>query len=206
MKQQTQFFLAIYLLLVVACSPVRKAGTQDEQPSIISRTSWNAAEPKPYRQHVPVRITIHHEGTRFDSTRDAAKFIKNVQTWGMGKERNWSDIPYHFLIAPNGNIFEGRNVFTIGETATEYDPSGHLLITCLGNFQEQEPGPGQLNSLIKLIAYCCNKYKIPFETIASHRDHSAQTTCPGKNLYRYLQDGTIKQEVSKLLAKKNRAD
>jgi len=49
----------------------------------------------------------------------------------MGKDRNWIDIPYHFLIDPNGNVYEGRNVFTVGETATEYDPTGHLLILVL---------------------------------------------------------------------------
>jgi hypothetical protein len=43
------------------------------------------------------------------------------------------------------------------------------------------------------------KYKIPYETIASHRDHSKQTTCPGKNLYAYLENGYIKERVKALL-------
>jgi len=90
-------------------------------------------------------------------------------------------------------------VYTVGETATEYDPTGHLLISCLGNLEEQEVPKQQLASLIKLIAYCCKKYNLPLETLASHRDHSNQTTCPGKNLYKYLENGYIKSEVSKLL-------
>jgi N-acetyl-anhydromuramyl-L-alanine amidase AmpD len=119
----------------------------------------------------------------------------------MGKDRNWADIPYHFLIAPDGRIYEGRNVFTTGETATEYDPTGHLLITCLGNLEVQEVPPQQLAALTKLIAYCCKQYTLPYETLSTHRDNSKQTTCPGKNLYKFFENGYIKDEVKKLLKK-----
>ena len=166
---------------------------------IVTRAGWNANPPKPFAKHRPVRITIHHEGTRFDSTKVAGPHIKNVQVWGMGKDRNWADIPYHFLIAPDGTVFEGRDVFTVGETATEYNPEGHLLITCLGNFEEQQVDPRQLDALINTIAYACRKYGISYETIASHKDHSGQTSCPGKNLYRFLQNDYIKEQVQALL-------
>jgi hypothetical protein len=181
------------------CSSSKKLGDTIPAITIVPRSGWNAAEPRPYKQHVPVKITIHHEGTKLEIKDDAAKKIMNIQRWGMGPDRNWVDIPYHFLIAPDGTIYEGRNVYTVGETATEYDPTGHLLITCLGNLEQQEVPEQQLSSLIKLIAYCCKKYKLPLETLASHKDHSTQTTCPGKNLYQYLQNGYIKTQVKKLL-------
>jgi N-acetyl-anhydromuramyl-L-alanine amidase AmpD len=184
------FFLFSFILF--NCSSTKEI-------NINPRSTWNAAEPRPFKQHVPERITIHHEGTKFEKSDDAAKHIKNVQTWGMGKDRNWIDIPYHFLIASNGNIYEGRNIFTVGETATEYDPTGHLLITCLGNFEEQDVSEEQLESLIRLIAYCCNQYQISPETIASHKDYSDQTVCPGKNLYKFLENNYIKNEVKKIL-------
>ncbi|HYC30606.1 MAG TPA: peptidoglycan recognition family protein, partial [Chitinophagaceae bacterium] len=101
--------------------------------------------------------------------------------------------------APDGTIYEGRNVNTVGETATEYDPAGHLLINCLGNLEVQEVTAQQLNSLVRLIAYCSKKYSLPLETLATHRDHSKQTTCPGKNLYQYFQNGYVLREAKKLL-------
>jgi hypothetical protein len=192
MKYIKIFVYFSFTLFFIACFSTKEI-------VINPRTTWNASDPKPFKQHIPERITIHHEGTIFEKNDDSAKHIKNVQTWGMGKDRNWIDIPYHFLIDPNGNIYEGRNIFTIGETATEYDPTGHLLITCLGNFEEQELSEEQLESLIKLIAYCCTKYQISPETIASHKDHSNQTVCPGKNLYKYLENNYIKDEVKKIL-------
>ena len=194
---QNIFF--IVLLLLSSCTVPKKTGSASGEIPMVPRSGWNAAAPKPYKQHTPIQITVHHEGTRLEATDDAAKKIKNIQAWGMGPDRNWADIPYHFLIAPDGTIYEGRNVNTVGETATEYDPSGHLLIVCLGNLEQQEVRQEQLQSLIKMIAYSSKKYNIPIETLATHKDHSKQTTCPGKNLYAYFQNGYIIQEVKKLL-------
>lgn len=198
------FLLGCVLLFAGGCSTANKTANHAaaNEPVILPRSAWNAAAPRPYKSQVPVRITVHHEGTRLEPTADAAKKINAIQTWGMGPDRNWVDIPYHFLIAPNGKIYEGRSVFTVGETATEYDPTGHLLISCLGNLEEQEVQPEQLASLIQLLAYCCKKYNIPYETLATHRDHSRQTTCPGKNLYHYFENGYILQEVKRLTAGK----
>lgn len=204
-KSPTSLFSVrlVCLLLMTAicfgCATGRKASKESDALQIVPRSGWNAAEAKPFKQHVPVRITVHHEGTKLEVTADAAKKIKAIQTWGMGPDRNWADIPYHFLIAPDGTVYEGRSVFTAGETATEYDPSGHLLITCLGNLEVQEVKPEQLQSLIKLIAHTSKKYGLPVETLSTHRDNSTQTTCPGKNLYRYFENGYIKAEVAKIV-------
>jgi hypothetical protein len=172
--------------------------------AIIPRSGWQASEARTYKkQGAPVKITVHHEGGRvLPDTADAARRLKNVQTWCMGKDRNWADIPYHFLMAPDGTIYEGRDVNTVGETNTEYDPTGHLLICFLGNYGEQELKPQALDILTKLIAHFCKKYDISPETIATHRDHSTQTTCPGKNIYPYFENGYVKKRVVELLQEK----
>lgn len=193
-----KLIVPIASVLLCACAASQKTAVGVDV-TIVPRSGWNAVEPRPYKRHTPVRITIHHEGTKFEPGGDAPKHIRNVQVWGMGKDRNWSDIPYHFLIAPDGTIYEGRDAYTVGETATEYDPTGHLLITCLGNFEEQPFGKPQLDALVKLVAHACRQYNISYETIASHKDHSAKTSCPGKNLYAYLQNGYIRTEVKRML-------
>ena len=198
--RKTFLLLQIILIVLFNVSCLSSKSLKTFESSIIPRTAWGADEPKPYKQHVPVRITIHHEGTRLELKDDAAAKIKAIQKWGMGKDRNWIDIPYHFLIAADGTVYEGRDPLTVGETATEYDPSGHLLITCMGNMEVQNVTEAQLKSLIKTIAWSCRKYKISPDTIASHRDYSTQTTCPGKNLYQYVQNGYIQAEVKKILS------
>ncbi|MCE1187906.1 MAG: peptidoglycan recognition protein family protein [Ignavibacteria bacterium] len=190
--------LAIYFVFVLSvvlygqCDSVR----------ILPREAWNALPPKPFKNHVPVRITIHHEGTFFDGVKETAEaHISTVQKWGMSEARNWVDIPYHFLIDNKGRIFEGRNVFTVGETNTDYNPEGHLLISLLGNFEEQELPAAQLESLICLIVDCCKKFSIDPDTIKCHRDFT-ETLCPGKNLYARYSDGYILSEVKKRLNSK----
>lgn len=195
----SQMRFLLLLIWLVACKPATKLTSSVSDITIIQRQQWGALEPKPYRQHTPVRITVHHEGTQLLLTDDAARKINRIQAWGMGPDRNWADIPYHFLIAPDGTIYEGRAVTTVGETNTEYDPAGHLLICCLGNYEVQEVQPQQLQSLIKLIAWSSKQYNIPVETLSTHRDNSKQTTCPGKNLYAYFSNGYVLTEVKKQL-------
>lgn len=185
----------VFIIIIInclACSSGKLISNKDLAVTILPRSDWNALDPKLYKEHIPVRITVHHEGTRFDKSGDPAQKIHNIQVWGMGPDRNWADIPYHFLIAPDGRIYEGRNVFTVGETNTEYDPTGHLLITCLGNYEEQEVSQETLNSLKKMIRYASTRYQIPVDSLRTHKDYSKQTNCPGKNLYKYFTEGYFK--------------
>lgn len=203
MKSFKTLFACLFWVFLLAgpfsCNSSRQSGSAFENPRIISRSEWNAVDPRPFARQEPVRITVHHEGTKLLPGDDAIRKIKGIQTWGMGPDRKWADVPYHYFIAPDGKIYEGRDVRTVGETNTEYNPAGHLLICCLGNYEEYEVPEAQLQSLIRMIAWCSKTYHIPLETLATHRDYSKQTTCPGKNLYRYFQDGTVLKEAKKLL-------
>lgn len=174
-------------------------------PTIIPRADWNAVEPRPFREQKPQRFTIHHTAVAFDREGDAAAHIRNIQVWGMGKERDWADIPYHFLIAPNGDIFEGRDPLTEGESGTSYDTSGHLQLNLLGNFSEQEPTPEQLRSLVQLMAWAHHRWDIPTTTIAAHRDF-APTSCPGANLYPLVESGELKSETEKIIAREAKCE
>lgn len=185
--------LALFLPLLTALAGGNNA------PTIIPRSDWNALAPRPYTKQTPSRFTIHHSAVVFDRDRDAAQHIANTQSWGMGEARNWADIPYHFIIAPNGDIFEGRDPFTEGESNTSYDTAGHLQINLLGNFNEQDPTEEQLQSLVRLIAWAHEKYDIPTATIKAHRDF-AQTACPGEGLYRLVEEGTIREKAENLIA------
>lgn len=163
---------------------------------IMPRSSWKAEKARPYKKQVPVRITVHHEGGKVLGVEDDAKQrLKNVQTWCMGPDRNWTDVPYHLLIAPDGTVYQGRDPMTVGETNTEYDPTGHLLICFLGNYSEQKLNKKLVQVLIDLLADSCIKYGIDPDEISTHRDHSNQTECPGEDIYSYFKNGYIADQV-----------
>lgn len=205
MLKLNSYFIFIFIILIII-SGCSKSFVKTEEIIIIHPKSiWNANDPKSYKTHKPVRITIHHEGTYFSQDSMAFRHIKNVQVWGM-RERKWADIPYHFLIDGFGNIIEGRNAFTVGETNTSYDPTGHLLISIVGEYHKrQNLNSDQYQSLIKLIAFISKKFQISLDSIKGHRDYCrpGETDCPGDNIYRFIQSGKIKKDVEKYLKNYN---
>src|SRR5690606_7039380 len=135
------------------------------------------------------KITIHHGGEDFATDKNVVNYLRNLQSWSR-REKKWADVPYHYLIAPDGSIYEGRPDSLAGDTNTTYDPAGHLLICALGNFEKIEIPDVQYQSLIKLTAYFAQKYQIGAESIKTHKDY-AETACPGKNLYQFFEDGSF---------------
>ncbi len=142
------------------------------------------------RAHEIRHITLHHGGTAFSRDKDVAQHLRNLQSWSR-REKGWIDIPYHYVIDLEGRTHEARDIRFAGDTNTEYDPAGHALIMVLGNYEEVEPTPAQLAAVADTMAMLARRFRLGVEAIGSHKDHSRQTVCPGKNLYRYLQDGSL---------------
>lgn len=145
-----------------------------------------------------MRITIHHAGVVWKEGDDPYKKIRALQTWGK-RDKHWPDVPYHWLIAPDGRIFEGRDWHFEGETNTEYDTRGHLLVQLWGDFDEQKVSKAQLDAAVRLVAWLCVRHSIPPTGIRGHKDWSTRTTCPGKDLHGYIEDGSFETRVQQLL-------
>ena len=172
--------------------PPPQAHGPPQKPQVITRAEWGSMEiTEGYVPHTLERITIHHDGSEFYG--GAVARMRSLQSWSRSA-RGWVDIPYHFLIDQEGKIYEGRPLQFVGDTATEYDPTGHALITVMGNYNVQEINQAQLNAVVNLAAWLCYEYSIPPELIKGHRDYAA-TSCPGTNLYLYLTNGYIVSAV-----------
>jgi N-acetylmuramoyl-L-alanine amidase CwlA len=58
----------------------------------------------------------------------------------------------------------------------------HGIGICLvGNFEETNPTPAQMRSLVKLVAYLMHTYNIAPNDVIRHLD-AKPTECPGRNL------------------------
>ena len=169
----------------------------DFESHIVSVAQWGGtpADAALARKQAITHITLHHQGEPFPQGKDPVAYLRNLQTWSR-TTKHWLDIPYHYIIDLDGRVYEGRKIEYAGDTNTEYDPKGHALIEVVGNFEEVQPNQKQLDAVVDLMAMLAAKYKVPGDKIAGHKDYSAQTVCPGANLYRYLQNGYFRDQVA----------
>lgn len=145
--------------------------------------------------HTIEKITIHHTGSSEPLTEDdnPKDLLRGLYIWGA-EEQNWWDLPYHYLIDLDGQVYEGRDPKFAGETNTGYDTRGHLLISVIGNYNLQEPTTEQQNAIAKLTAQAIEYYNLDFDEITTHSDW-ADTNCPGKYLLEFVNSGDLQQAV-----------
>jgi hypothetical protein len=149
--------------------------------------------------HEITHITLHHTGSAepLRPGDDPVRRLRGLQAWGEA-ERNWWDLPYHFLIDLDGNVYEGRDWRYTGETNTTYNPGGHFLISVIGNYEIQEPTPAQVDAIVDMMAWAAQSFGIGTDRIGGHYDY-AETSCPGVHFRRMLEDGTFRRRVAAAL-------
>lgn len=153
--------------------------------------------------HAIDKITLHHTGNREPLTEDddPKELLERLYTWGV-EQQNWWDLPYHFIIDLEGEVYEGRDPKFAGETNTGYDTRGHLLISVLGNYNLQEPTEEQKKAIASLMAKAIEHYSLDVDDITTHSDW-ADTNCPGEYLLPYVESGELRNAV---LEKLNREE
>lgn len=169
---------------------------------LVTREEWGS-KPQPIpedRRQTPKVITLHHAGVVWKPTDDPTQRILALQSWGQ-RDKNWPDVPYHFLIAPDGRVFEGRDWNYQPESNTQYELNGVLNIQLWGDLDKQRASPEQLRAVVELCAWACRRFQIDPATIRGHVDAApGQTTCPGQDFHRYITGGMIAHWTSQLLA------
>jgi hypothetical protein len=204
MKSTTWFVISVCAAALTVAGGCAAPSKPAEPPlRVVPVAEWGGSAMSPEsvamaKKHKPQWITLHHGGVAFLRDKDPKQYLRNLQSWSRGT-RKWADIPYHYLIDLDGNVYEGRDVNYAGDTNTEYDPTGHALIVVLGNFEEVDPNPAQLSAVTSTMVMLAKRFNINPDKIAGHKDYSGQTACPGKSLYPYLQNGYFKQQVSAAL-------
>lgn len=165
---------------------------------LICRPAWGARPPvrEDFQRHRIRRLTVHHSAVALTDNRDAPARFRSHQSSHMAK--GWPDIAYHVLVDRNGNVYRGRPWRFRGDTATNYDPAGHFLVMCEGNFQDQRPSGAQLEALADVLAWASAKFGVKPGRIGGHRDY-ASTSCPGRHLQRHLDSGKLRRMVRRRL-------
>src|SRR5277367_7189064 len=165
---------------------------------LLCRDAWGARAARPGgKRHAITRMTLHHEAVVLGDNRNAPGRLRQDQRYHQD-QKGWVDIAYHVGIDRDGNIYELRTPQIAGDTATDYDTTGHFLVLCEGDFDQEVVSDAQLHATALAFAWATQTFHIATDTLAGHRD-LAPTSCPGANLYAHISSGDLKRRIDDLL-------
>ncbi|MGI6225677.1 MAG: peptidoglycan recognition family protein [Peptococcales bacterium] len=124
-------------------------------------------------------IHIHHtyKPTKTD-------YVGEKTIYGMWeyhtKTNGWSDIGQHFSVAPDGTIWDGRDLNRDPASIENYN-KGAISIEIIGNFDVEILKGPQKKAVIELVKTLLKVCDLGKEAIIFHREYSTKT-CPGRNI------------------------
>jgi hypothetical protein len=162
---------------------------------VIPRSQWTrsgVARPgNIYPMNGVKRITIHHDGMDVFTERTFARCAGRIEQIRASHLRRtakgggrWADIGYHFIVDPQGRVWEGRSASYQGAHVQDHNEN-NLGILCLGNFERQSPSREQTAALDRFVASQMRTYSVSLSRVYTHRELNP-TECPGRNLQRYM--------------------
>lgn len=152
--------------------------------------------PEEYSKDIRMLVVHHTAGRNGAETRSGLEMMRALYQYHTSN-RGWGDIGYHYMIDPEGQIYEGR-------AGGDYVIAGHAYcnnvgtigIALMGNFDIEQPTRAQGQSLQWLLKTLSEKYHInttretvfhgkQTPTIVGHRD-LLSTDCPGYTMWSAL--------------------
>lgn len=167
---------------------------------ILPRAAWGARPPRPGgTPHTITRMTIHHSAVALPDNRGIVARLQQHQRYHQ-VDKGWIDIAYHYALDRNGNIFALRDTAIAGDTATDYDTVGHFLVLCEGDFDQETVSEAQLNGAALVCAWATRQFGITTSTLASHKEVTPVTDCPGTTLESHMTSGDLKRRIEDTIA------
>ena len=183
---------------VVGASGQARA-TPPASAALLCRDSWGARPALPGgRPHTITRMTIHHTAVALGDNSIITSRLRQHQRYHQ-IDRGWVDIAYHVGVDRDGNIFELRRTAIAGDTATNYDTTGHFLVVCEGDFNVEPISEAQLNGAALAFAWATQEFGITSATLASHQQVAAATSCPGTNLQSHVASGDLRGRIDDMV-------
>ncbi|MEL6894372.1 MAG: N-acetylmuramoyl-L-alanine amidase, partial [Actinomycetota bacterium] len=125
-------------------------------------------------------LLIHHTATDV-AAHDPRRVIRSVYAFHTGTQKRWPDVAYHFFVAPDGSVWEGRAGSLDGpvEASATGGNQGFAQLVCLiGNHVTRPPTAAAQDSLVRVLAWLADRYRL-----GVHRSASATFVSRGSNRY-----------------------
>jgi len=142
------------------------------------------------------RITVHHSGEEGDVEGDPGVMLRHFEHIHKSV-RGWACIAYHFVIAQDGTVYEGRPIRYQGAHAVGDNNIGNIGICLIGDFDRIQVPEAQKEALIATLDRLRAQYGIERTEVFGHR-HFKATDCPGRYLYAIVENYRGTPETSML--------
>lgn len=185
---------------------IEKRSCPCPQPEYLDRAGWCPAGDCPNNPSQPTTIPTHlivHHSASANSASDWSAVVRSIWDFHVNV-REWADIGYNWLIAPTGQIFEGRGDNIQGaHFGCPENPTGNIFtagICMIGTFSTETPTSAARNSLKLLLSWKACDADIEPEGISIHTpsgfllDHisghrqACNTECPGNAFFPLLSE------------------
>ncbi|HEX2839073.1 MAG TPA: peptidoglycan recognition family protein [Phycisphaerales bacterium] len=157
---------------------------------ILPRTAWTRGQPR-WQYSKPMkgvtRITVHHDANNaigLTGTSAITHRLNSIRESHLRRGNTWVDIGYHYIIDPEGRVWEGRPIGIEGAHVASTNDH-NLGVMLLGNFEQHRPTSSQLTVLDRFLAEQMHRHNVPIGRVYTHQELKP-TECPGRNLQGYM--------------------
>ena len=147
--------------------------------SIRTRAAWGArhddgagSAPLPATDGV----FLHHSD---GAPRNGDAAIRDLEA--TGEQRFGAGISYTFPISPDGTIYQGHSIGRRGSHTKDHNTRGRAIVL-IGNYEQVDPTPEQLESAAQLLAHGVREGWWPTTRLRGHREVRS-TACPGDRAF-----------------------
>lgn len=162
--------------------------------NLIRRYEWGAmkVDTKKMFPHLPLKVIFHHYGFPEDEPNihmmpffEGNRSLIELQKHNIEKEA-LCDIKFHYVVAPDGAIYEGRDTAYMSKHLS-FGDAGSIAILVWGNFNRESVPFEVKKSILELLRYLNKRFvTIKMESgIFAHSEKSL-TSCPGHNLVNFI--------------------
>lgn len=206
-KTEQKVYLHVFFVPEIEVQPssakLAKNASLCSEPNWISYETWRKGLPDPKQGRVATEVrhcVVHHSAVLSNDT-DYVKRVRNIYAFHT-QSRGWDDIGYNFLVAPNGDLFGGRDPQGVADIddvmGAHYcaKNSNTMGICMMGDYTSENISDTAQGSLVHLLTWKLYKSALNtsdsfihpentgeyLATIVGHRDGCA-TACPGNTFY-----------------------
>jgi len=216
-------FAAFLGLSATGCAPGAVSGFDTDRDLLVRakpRKQWVNGDPASMcsdsmlDESPRYRITVHHTAGEAAAGGDAEVTQMNTilsTHYSRGVASNvdpdegnrwWCDVGYHFVIAPSGEVYEGRPIEFMG-AHTAFENDGNVGIAVMGDYRSQAVPQAVRDALARVVRELradypdidftdpsCGEYEGDSDLcLRGHREHkNNRTACPGDNLMAVVQE------------------